>query len=117
MSLSQGEDEPDTSTASDESGNGPWTVVTSPTHKRTDSVEASSPVPEEPLEPTDALKEPTEVCLLPFIPSCVFYEGLIPFSPLTQCLNDSAAEYLLEIANGYWLSLIINASFETFEAP
>ena len=45
------EEDPDTSTASDDSGNGPWTVVTSPTHKRTASTEASSrpsPVPEEP---------------------------------------------------------------------
>lgn len=51
--LDQGEEEPDTSTASDDSGNGPWTVVTSPTHKRASSVEASSrpsPVLEEPAK-------------------------------------------------------------------
>ena len=33
----------DTSTASDDSGQGPWTVVTSPTHARTPSDEVSSP--------------------------------------------------------------------------
>jgi len=51
--VSGGEEEAETSTASDDSGNGPWTVVTSPSHRRHDSVEATSrplPVPEEPLE-------------------------------------------------------------------
>ena len=60
----QGEDDPDTSTASDDSGNGPWTVVTSPTHKRTDSVEANSrpsPVPEDPLEDETVENKPVKV--------------------------------------------------------
>lgn len=41
-----GEDEGlETSTASDDSGQGPWTVVTSPTHARTPSDEVTSPRP------------------------------------------------------------------------
>lgn len=49
----QNEEDPDTATASEDSSNAPWTVVTSPSHKRTDSVEATSrpsPVHEEPSE-------------------------------------------------------------------
>jgi len=69
--VSGGEEEAETSTASDDSGNGPWTVVTSPSHRRHDSVEATSrplPVPEEPLEGEEdtAAAAPREVCIFDF---------------------------------------------------
>lgn len=39
---------PETSTASDDSAQGPWTVVTSPSHARKRSDEVSSPTPPQP---------------------------------------------------------------------
>ena len=44
----------ETSTASDDSGQGPWTVVTSPTHARHASDEACSP---QPLDPSPVEQE------------------------------------------------------------
>lgn len=61
-SAADNEEEPDTSTASEEdSSNAPWTVVTSPSHKRTDSAEATSRPPPVPEAEEEEEEEPPQI--------------------------------------------------------